>query len=354
MMPGRIMRVAAAAGVFALAAVLTAAQADAAPAAVAGLAGTVAGLSVLDTVACPASTSCVSTGSNSDLDAKSAVITAATGAVKVWAGELTTANPNALSCPPSATSCLFVADDAVGTVALSTGTMKITATPPPPSSGIVALGALSCPKTCYAVGFEGTEAASTAVLLHLSTAGKILSTTKDTGTGSGAIACPTASLCFMTDYAKPTLSLQVVSNGHIGASHAFPADTYVEGMSCFGSSVCYALGGNNTASPELTDELFPVNPKTGAIGTKVAIGGGFSGSTYNGGLDCISATTCLVAGYTDSTSEKAALVTVTSGRLGSPVDYAGQYMDAVACAKAGECYGVGGASGKAFVDKVAG
>jgi hypothetical protein len=355
MMPGRIMRLIAAAGVFTLAAVLTAAQADADPAAVTSLARSVSGLNVLDTMACPTSASCVSTGANSDLDGKSAVITAATGAVKIWPGKLTTADPSALSCPPSAKNCLFVADNAVGTVAISTGAMKITATPISPSGGIVALSALSCPKTCYAVGFEGPMVGETnAVLLHLSSAGKILSSTKDTGSGSGAIACPTASLCFMTDYAKPTTSIQVVSNGHIGASHAFPADTYVQGMSCFGSSVCYALGGNNTSSPELTDELFPLNPKTGAIGTEITIGGDFSGSTYNGGLNCINATTCLVAGYTDSSSETAALVTVTSGTPGSPVDYAGQYMEAVACASASKCYGVGGDSGSAFVDKVKG
>jgi hypothetical protein len=354
MMPGRIMRLIAAAGVFTLAAVLTAAQADAAPVAGTSLAGSVSGLNVLDTMACPTSASCVSTGANSDLDGKSAVITAATGAVKVWAGKLTTADPNALSCPPSATKCLFVSDDAVGTLAVSTGAMKITATPPPPSGGIVALGALACPKTCYAVGFEGTSGATTAVLLHLSSAGKILSSTTDTGTGSGAIACPTATLCFMTDYVKPTTSIQVVRKGQIGASHAFPADTYVEGMSCFGSSACYAIGGNNTSSPELTDELFPLNPKTGAIGTEVTIGGDFSGSTYNGGLNCINATTCLVAGYSDSSSETAALVTVTSGAPGSPVDYAGEYMDAVACASASKCYGAGGDSGGAFVDKVKG
>jgi hypothetical protein len=101
----------------------------------------------------------------------------------------------------------------------------------------------------------------------------------------------------------------------------------------------------------VTDELFPLNPKTGAIGTEITIGGDFSGSTYNGGLNCISATTCLVAGYTDSSSETAALVTVTSGTPGSPVDYTGQYMDAVARAKASECYGVGGGSGGAFLDK---
>ena len=63
------------------------------------------------------------------------------------------------------------------------------------------------------MGFEGTFGDSNAVLLHLSAAGKILSDTADTGTGSSAIACQTASLCFMSDYASPTESLQVVKKG---------------------------------------------------------------------------------------------------------------------------------------------
>jgi hypothetical protein len=346
-MPRRTMPLAAA-GVFTLAAVLMSG-----PASAAQPAGTVHGLDSLNTLACPTSTSCVSTGSDTNGFGKGAVITASTGAVKVWRGKLT-ANPNAVSCPPRAKKCLFVADDAVGTLVIATGALKVTATPPPPSGGIVALNALSCPKTCYATGFEGSEASSSAVLLHLSAAGKILSTTTDTGTGSSAIACPTATLCFMSDYANPTESLQVVKGGKIGASHAFPAHTYVEGMSCFGSSVCYALGGNNTGSPELTDEMFPINPKTGVIGSVVTIGGDFSASTLSGGVDCVSATVCLVAGFTNVGSEQGALATVTSGAAGTPVNYPGEYLDAAACATASECYAVGGTSAGAVVDAVTG
>jgi hypothetical protein len=348
MMPRPTMRLVAA-GIFTLAALLPAARAGAAEPA-----GTVSGLNSLDTLACPSATSCVATGLDTNADGKGAVITASTGAVKVWSGKLTTAEPDALSCPPAAKKCLFVADDAVGTLTIATGALKVTATPPPPSNGIVALGTLSCPKTCYASGFEGPRSASTAILLHLSAAGKILSTTKDTGTGSGALACPTVSLCFMTDYVSPTTSLQIVKSGKIGAtSHPFPADTYVAGLSCFGSSVCYALGGNSTASPVLTDELFPVNPKTGVIGTPITIGGDFSGSTYDG-VNCVSATTCLVAGFTDSGTESAAVDVVTSGKAGSPADYTGQYFDAAGCASASACYAVGGASAGAVVDKVTG
>ena len=80
------------------------------------------GLNTLDTLACPASTSCVATGLNTNDYGKGAVITAATGAVKVWSGKLATTEPSALACPPAAaTKCLFVADNAVGTLAWPPG-----------------------------------------------------------------------------------------------------------------------------------------------------------------------------------------------------------------------------------------
>ena len=168
MMPRRTMRLVAAAGIFTLTTALTGGRAGAAEPA-----GTVHGLDVLSTLACPTATSCVSTGSDANGDGKGAVITAATGAAKVWRGKLGDLDePNAVSCPPRAKKCLFVADDAVGTLVIATGALKVTATPaPPPQGGIVALNAIACPKTCYATGFEGTQSDSSAVLLHLSAAG---------------------------------------------------------------------------------------------------------------------------------------------------------------------------------------
>lgn len=343
-MPGRRTLLITAAGAITLTSVLSAAPAGAA----AGPATPVPGLNNLRGVTCPTAASCVAVGNDSNLNGKSVIITAATGKVKAWPGKLTGQDPNAVACPPAARKCLTVADDAVATVAVSTGAMKVTATPPPPSGGIVALGALACPKTCYAAGFEGAPGSSSAVLLHLSAAGKILSTTTDTGTGISAIACPAASLCLMSDYAKPTESIQVVNSGHIGASHAFPADTYVQAIACHQASLCYALGGNTTSSPELTDELFPLNPKTGAIGAMATISGDFSGE----GLSCISTTTCLAAGFTDSPSEAPAVVTVTSGTLGKPAHYTGLDFTSAACATTSKCYAVGLGSSGAIVDKV--
>jgi hypothetical protein len=99
-------------------------------------------------------------GVNSSLNGKSMVIDAVTGTARAWSGSLGQAM-NAVACPGT-TTWLAVADDAVATVQVSTGAMKVTAKPQPPTGGIVAIGDLACASatTCYAAGFEGTEGAS--------------------------------------------------------------------------------------------------------------------------------------------------------------------------------------------------
>jgi hypothetical protein len=311
----------------------------------------VPGVSALRSIACPTINGCVTVGTDSNLNGKSAVITAATGAVKVWSGTLTSEPPNAVACPAAATSCLAVADDAVITVNVSTGAMKVTAKPKPPTGGIEALSSIACAskRNCYAVGFQGPHVASTAVLAHISGAGKLLSRTTGPGSGFSAIACPSSALCLISDFNSPQESIVLLNSGHLGTSHPFPASTYVQALSCYKGKLCYALGGNSSATPAVTDELFPVNPATGAIGTMATIGGGFSGTS----LACLSASRCLVAGFTGSGSTgKAAAVAVNSGTPGSPVSYAGSSFSGVACASATECYAVGQNTAGAIVDKV--
>ena len=242
----------------------------------------VPGVNSLNSVTCPTAKACVSAGSDDNLNGKSAVINAATGAVKAWPGDLANDPMNAVACTGT-TSCLAVADDAVASVAVSSGAMKVTATPKPPANGIVAMSAIACAGStrCYAVGFEGSPDASTATLLRLSPAGKLLATKKNTGKGIGSIACPSATLCLMGENYSTGLVIQLLNNGSFGTSQPLPANTYIQALSCFKASLCYALGGNSTASPEVTDELFPLNPATGAVGTMATIGGGFHGTSLS-------------------------------------------------------------------------
>ena len=335
--------------------ILTSSEAAGAAPETAGLAGPVAGVGLLSSVTCPTAMACVAVGADSSsVNGKSAVITAATGAVKVWSGDLASAPPNAVACPGT-TSCLAVANDTVASVKVATGAMKVTAKPKEPASGIVAMGAVACAgtTTCYAVGFEGNQAASNAIVITLSPAGTLLADKKNTGRGSSAIACPTSTLCLMSVFTGTQELIQLLSNGKPGTSRALPADTFVQSISCFKASLCYALGGNSTASPELTNELFPLNPKTGTIGTMAKIGGSFSGSH----ISCFSATTCLVAGFIPGSVTKPAAVAVANGKPGSITSYPvknASFADftGVGCASASACYAVGTSSSGAIVTKV--
>jgi hypothetical protein len=337
----------AAMGILAVPAVASAAQGPGAPRT------PVPGVGALSGVTCPTATTCVSVGDDGNFNGKSAIINAATGAVKAWSGDLANSGTlNAVACPGTK-SCVAVADDTVASVAVSGGAMKVTATPPPPTNGIVALGTIACASAtrCYAAGFEGSPAAGTATVVSLSAAGKLLATKQNSGKGIAAIACPSATLCLMGENYSTGLTIQLLNNGKFGAKRSLPANTFIAAIACFKASVCYALGGNSTSSPVLADELFPLNPATGAVGTMATIGGSFNGAS----LSCLNATTCLAAGFTESgTTIKNAAVAIVKGKPGTPKNYAGTFgLRSVACASASRCYAVGpSSSGTAIVDKV--
>lgn len=312
----------------------------------------VAGVNSLNSIACPTEKTCVAVGIDNDQSGKSATIAAASGQAKAWSGTIKDDPMNAVACAGK-NSCLAVADGVVATVGASSAAMKVTAVPKKPKTGILAVGQIACAgtKRCYAVGFEGTEGHSNALVLTLSPAGKLLSNKKDQGTGIGAIACPSSALCLMGDARTSGEVIQLLNSGKPGASHPLPAHTYDQSMSCYKAKLCYVLGGTSTGNTSETDELFPLNPKTGKIGSKATIKN-FSGND----ISCISATTCLVSGFTlpFSVSEPA-IVAVVKGKAGKPVTYptsnSGNFH-AVACVGTSECYAVGSSSSGAIVEKV--
>ena len=350
----RIAVLAAATGLCGLAAAMPAGTAAAAAASVtapAGGQGSVPGVGSLTAIACPTAKACVAVGSNGDFDGQSAAIDATTGHAKPWSGTLADDSLNAVACPGK-TTCLAVSDDAVASVRVSTGALKQTAKLPVPSSGIWALGAIACAgsKACYAVGFKGTEVASSAVVVKLSPAGKVVKTTKASGTGIGAIACPSSKTCLVADYAKPSEFIRPLTNGKLGAGHKLPAHTYVQRISCYGAKLCYALSGKVSGDTATTDEMIPLNPKTGQPGKAVSL------RSVNGdGVDCYSSTQCIVVGFTGtgSSAETVSLV-VSKGKARSLTHYpiGNGSFSAVGCATAKLCYAVGESAGVAIVDKV--
>jgi hypothetical protein len=309
-------------------------------------AATIPSVGSLDGIACPTSHTCVAVGNDESLNGKSVVINARTGSARAWSGSLASDSMNAVACPTT-TTCLAVADDAVASVKASSGAMKVTDKPSKPKNGIVALGAIACPAStrCYAVGFEGSFASSTAIVIRLSGAGKSLAVMKDTGTGIGSIACPSASRCLISQASHSGLKIQLVDTSRFGVSHALPAKTFVDEIACYKASVCYALGGKITSGFSPVDEIFPLNPKTGAIGKVIKLTG-FSGT----GLACVNASRCLVVGFTgEGASAKPGLVTIVRGKPGKAAKVApgGASYSAIGCASSTVCYAVGLAGGGA-------
>ncbi len=305
----------------------------------AGGAASAPGVANLYAVACPTATACVAVGVSAVSDnGKSVAINAATGTVKVWSGGLANLIPEALACPTT-TTCLATIDDTFASVKVSGAAMKVTAKIPLPSAGIIAINAIACAgaKACYAVGWEGTEAASTALIVKLSASGKVLAKVKGTGTGGSAIACTSSTTCLVTEHTKTAELVAPLTNGKLGAGHKLAAGTFIESINCYAAKLCYALGGKLTGT-DRTDELITLNPKTGQPGKTVSLGG------VNGdGLACYSATQCIVVGFTGSgaTAVPAAVV-VTKGKVGPVQHYSSaRSFSSVACATAKRCYAVG-------------
>ena len=75
-------------------------------------------------------------------------------------------------------------------------------------------------------------------------------------------------------------------------------------------------------------------------------------SNFDGtGLTCISATECRIVGFI-SPAFTPAVLNVTNGLPGTPANEPGSSLDGIACATTALCYGVGGNSTGAIVDKV--
>ncbi len=303
---------------------------------------TISSIDTLDGIACPTAKTCVAVGDNTlATGGKSVVINASTGAVRAWSGTVGNDDSlNAVACPTKST-CLAVADDAVVSVKASTGAMKVTDTPKAPKDGIVALGDIACANssTCYAVGFEGPYTSSTAIVIRLSGSGKQLALMKGAGTGIGNIACPAANRCLIDTFNHGTTKIQILSGKHFGATHTVPAKTYIQRIACYKAEICYALAGKSGTSIASTDEAYPLNPKTGAVGKLIKLSG------FNGeGIACPSASRCLVIGYTGlGASAEPGLVTIVHGKAGKitrpgPAD--ASYSN-IGCASAKACFAIG-------------
>lgn len=310
----------------------------------------VAGLSGLDAIACPTDTSCVAVGSDTDGDGKGAAIDAADGAVSAGAGHLDDDVLFGVACATS-TKCVAVSDETSASVNPATGAVKVAGTVKPPKNGIVAVDDIACPtkQSCYGVGFIGTELKSKAIVVHYSASGAVEGKAESSSTGYGTIFCPSSKLCFVAaaNGANKSEWIRQLHGDKVGAKHTVPKGVYVQSAACYKTKVCYLLAGRTSGFR--TDLLYPVNPKTGAIGKVITVGGDFTGD----GIACASAKVCIAVGLTGTgQSAQPASVEITKAKAAAPVHYSGGAFSAVACTPAGDCFGVGSGPSGAYADRV--
>jgi hypothetical protein len=307
----------------------------------------VPGVASLNEIACPTSTHCVAIGTDTSFNGKAAIVNTANGTTTVWHGTLTAHTLSDVACAVP-TVCVGVGTGVTARIHVPSGAASIVTTLHPPSGAIEALGGVACPNTseCFAVGWIGTPGHSKAVVARLSNTGSVLSTVEEaSSTGIGDVACPTTSTCLLAtaNTSKPE-RIQLLTNGHFGASRALPAKVYVQALGCFQSVVCFALGGK-VATTSRTNVLYQISPLTGAVQATHTIGGGFSGD----GIACPKATECHISGFSGTRPE---VVTVTNGVPGGPRHVGGTSINGLGCTSTFQCFGVGILGAVGFVQKV--
>lgn len=308
----------------------------------------------LGAIACPSSTRCVAGGSNSSGDGVAAVVKPSSSTAKVGPNHLNNFDIEAVACPDK-TTCLATATGTIARIEAATGKLVVAAKLSRPKSGIAAVDNLACAssKACYAVGFEGSEESSIGIIVHLSSTGAVLGTTKEkSATDIGTIACTSKSLCLVSvAHGAGGGAIELVKNGKPGKSHALPADRYVQALACYGARLCYVLAGKR-ATVDRSNLLVAINPKTGTLGKTVSLPAAFSGD----GLACASATRCVTVGFKgQGASAVGGAFVITKGKAGRFEKLAGG-PSGVACSSAFVCTAVGAERGRTFggiVDRIA-
>lgn len=310
--------------------------------------GAVAGTSSLDAIDCPTASRCIAVGSDASGNGKSVVVDTSSSAGTTWSGDLSNQTLFGVACPTS-TDCVAAAIDQLARVNVANGAMTPTGKVTAPSGEIAALDRVDCPSAteCFAVGFIGGHSHSEGLVVRTSATGSILAKTEEASkSGFGAIACPTATTCLLAaaDFNNPE-TIQLLTNGHLGAQRALAANLYVQQLACYRNVVCYALLGKRTTGTARTDLLYALDPATGAVTAKHTIAGTFSAD----GIACGAATQCIVTGFSGTS---AAMVIVTNGVPGTSRHIAGSSVSAVACTSSNACFSSGQTTTEGFVQRL--
>lgn len=289
--------------------------------------------------------------------AKTAFLNPASGSVKVSSWSSAAVSAYRVACPDK-TTCLGIGfggtTEVITAVSTQAGPEKVTAKLPGVDAYTLLDIACAGSAYCWVDGnyAPATGNGSSALLLKVSPAGKILDTTVNTSYYEyQSVACESGTTCLIARETSPTTykyqSMTLV-NGKFGRPFAYPVHYVAGNASCFSDKLCYSLGASVAGlNAPLVPEVIPLNPKTGAPGTAVRLP--FGNDERADSIACYSATQCVVVGEIAAVSggnptTEAAYVVITKGKLGKLVvastDLASIY-GAVSCASATECYAVG-------------
>lgn len=311
-------------------------------------AGPVTGTASLQAIACPTSARCIAVGTDGNGNGKSAYVDTANGDGTAWSGDLADDSLFSVACA-TPTDCVAASTDQLARVTVASGAMAPTGKVTPPSTGIVSLDRIACPDPteCFAVGFIGPYEHSKGLVVRTNAVGAVLGNLQEASkSGFGAIACPTTTLCLLAaaDLTHPE-TIQLLSNGHLGAQSALPSTVYVQQLACYKNVACYGILGVRSKGEARTNLLYKLDPTTGAVTSKHVLGATFSAD----GIACGTATQCIVTGFEGSSPS---MIVVSNGVPGVARHLAGTSVSDIACTDANACFAVGQNAQGGLVERV--
>jgi hypothetical protein len=284
----------------------------------------------LTAASCPSATSCVAVGFNSNRN-NITIAGTLSGGVWTWSAESLVPGQSSqgelagVSCPTT-TTCVAVGYESrnntyqsittVGTLSGGAWTWTAQSVVTPDATGYGRLNAVSCPSatSCVAVGYDGSlQSGSNQSITTVGalSGGAWIWTTESpvSADASGAgylygVSCPTATTCVAVGFDAGAQSITTVG-ALSGGSWTWTADTVITpdsfgfgdlyGVSCFSATTCVAVGQDSY------DPIATVGTLSGGTWTwsaeSSAVGDPTTGTGYDRGVGCASATTCVAVGY---------------------------------------------------------
>jgi hypothetical protein len=288
------------------------------------------GYGELTAVSCPSATSCVAVGFNSNRN-NITIAGTLSGGVWTWSaeslvpGQSSQGELTGVSCPTT-TTCVAVGYESsnntyqsvttVGTLSGGAWTWTAQSVVTPDATGYGRLNAVSCASatSCVAAGYDGSlqNGSNQSITTVGALSGGAWTWTTESpvsadASGAGylyGVSCSTATTCVAVGFDAGAQSI-TTSGTLSGGSWTWTADTVITpdsfgfgdlyGVSCSSATICVAVG------QDPYDPIATVGTLSGGTWTwsaeSSAVGDPTTGTGYDRGVGCASATTCVAVGY---------------------------------------------------------